>query len=188
MKIPASVVLLPALALFAIAEAVVYVRSPLPREWRLRRAILHLAAAGYAAWILSMTVFPVALGMPDDPFRRPLMLVPFGDIRAYLASGNVDLIVHDVLGNVLVFAPCGMLLPLLWRRLDGWLGVLLGTALFSVAIEVTQYVEGTYRVASVDDVWLNVLGGVLGFTFLLAYRSFRGRHRRTAPLEDGKAA
>jgi hypothetical protein len=71
---------------------------------------------------------------------------------------------YNAKGNVLLFFPLGILLPLVWSRLGFWRGVLVALAL-SVGIEVVQYLSrawGSYRLADVNDVILNVSGAVLG--------------------------
>jgi glycopeptide antibiotics resistance protein len=75
-------------------------------------------------------------------------------------------------GNVLLFFPLGILLPLVWPRIRFWRGVLAAAAL-SAGIEVLQYVSrawGSYRLADVNDVILNVLGAFLGLGFVSLLR------------------
>ncbi len=68
----------------------------------------------------------------------------------------------NLAGNILIFAPFGMLIPLLEKRLNrGWLVILLGLS-FSLLIELAQ----TFliaRVFDVDDLILNASGTLIGF-------------------------
>jgi VanZ family protein len=80
---------------------------------------------------------------------------------------------YNAKGNVLLFFPLGILLPLLWRRLRISTGMLIALAL-SVSIELVQYVSsawGSYRLADVNDVVLNVLGASLGLALVALLRA-----------------
>lgn len=69
----------------------------------------------------------------------------------------------NLAGNILLFVPMGLLFPLCRKKKTGFFLVMiivLGTSLF---IEVMQYFWFLSRSADVDDVILNLLGGVLGY-------------------------
>ena len=85
---------------------------------------------------------------------------------AALPSGSTghSFCVRNARGNLLLFLPLGILLPLVWKRLPFWGGVRIAIAL-SVSIETLQYLSRTWgvnRTADVNDVVLNVLGACLG--------------------------
>jgi glycopeptide antibiotics resistance protein len=86
--------------------------------------------------------------------------------------------VRNAAGNVMLFFPLGILIPLLWRRLRFWQGIQIAIAL-SVTIELVQYLSrawGSYRSADVNDVVLNGLGACLGLVIVSLLRL-----RRSAP-------
>jgi hypothetical protein len=91
----------------------------------------------------------------------------------------------QVMGNVVLLAPLGLLLPVRFTRLASVPSVLMVAALCSASIETVQYVLPLDRVASIDDVLLNTAGAGLG---ALASRpwwrpgrtSGRGSHAATA--------
>ncbi len=69
--------------------------------------------------------------------------------------------VEFALGNTLLFLPLGLSVQLRFRGLS--LGrIALGAAALSALIEAWQWVFGTGRVASTDDIIFNTLGAVLG--------------------------
>ncbi|WP_344932859.1 VanZ family protein [Sphaerisporangium flaviroseum] len=87
-------------------------------------------------------------------------LVPLRDL-AELANGRFGTAFVQVVGNLLVFAALGALLPLrsphftrLWR-------VALLAAALSITVEALQYGLRLGRVSSIDDVLLNTVGAVL---------------------------
>ncbi len=72
--------------------------------------------------------------------------------------------VYNAAGNVLLFFPLGILIPLVWRHLRFRSGILIAIALSST-IELIQYLSsawGSYRLADINDVILNGLGACLG--------------------------
>jgi glycopeptide antibiotics resistance protein len=81
-------------------------------------------------------------------------------------------------GNVALFFPLGILIPLVWPRRRFWSGLLIAMAL-SVGIELVQYLTRPWsnRLADVNDVILNVAGACLG----LAIVSVLGWRPRTRP-------
>lgn len=94
---------------------------------------------------------------------RAVNLVPFrildGDplSRAFLFS--------NLMGNIALFLPLGVYLPLLRRDQRIWTN-LVWVLLISTAAELTQYLFQV-GVTDIDDVILNGLGGLLG---ILLYR------------------
>ena len=178
-----------------LPQAVVYpfaVVAALAVGWRavgrgrpaLARALLVL----YLGWILSMTFFP----LPTDAaiirseaaatgFRANL--VPFHTIVLQAEYESEWQKVRQLGGNVLVFAPFGILLPWAAPGFARLRRLLLAGFALSVAIELGQLAVSaglgyTYRVSDVDDVILNVTGVMLGFA---VYRLATWR-RPAAPL------
>ncbi len=71
----------------------------------------------------------------------------------------------NFLGNILIFIPIGLFMPLLWKKFEnGFLTVFLGfsTSLF---IEISQLFLP--RRTDVDDLWLNTLGTFIGYLLFL---------------------
>jgi glycopeptide antibiotics resistance protein len=99
---------------------------------------------------------------------------------ASLASGSTarSFCVRNARGNLILFVPLGILLPLVWRRLRFWNGLLAALAI-SIGIELAQYLTRPWsnRLADVNDVILNVLGACLGLALVWLLR-LRPRERR----------
>ncbi|HEX8498149.1 MAG TPA: VanZ family protein [Actinomycetales bacterium] len=85
-------------------------------------------------------------------------LVPGAGILVQLGNVNQGLGRANIVGNVALFVPLGLLgAPALgWRSRR----VVAGAGLLSVAIELSQMTTG--RTADIDDVLLNTLGAVIG--------------------------
>jgi glycopeptide antibiotics resistance protein len=110
-------------------------------------------------------------------------LVPFRTIRLFITNfdhgvfrGNA---LMNLVGNVLVFVPAGLFVPVMWRRLGRlWTYVLVMSALI-VAIEVGQLMTRTGSL-DVDDFLLNMAGALVGFA-IFARTPLRRLHPSPAP-------
>ncbi|MCR4436403.1 MAG: VanZ family protein [Clostridiales bacterium] len=96
------------------------------------------------------------------PGSRSYNLVPFATIRKYLyASGNADIALTNLMGNIGAFIPMGFLLPLAFKKFSGFLGTALTILLATAAVETVQYITGV-GIWDVDDIILNMAGGIIG--------------------------
>lgn len=95
--------------------------------------------------------------------------VPFKTIRSYLKhSSGMDHSMVNILGNILMFVPWGLGLPLLWRKFQSVFKLTFASLTFPIFIEFVQLFIG--RSVDIDDVILNFAGGVLGGLIYLVLR------------------
>jgi glycopeptide antibiotics resistance protein len=82
---------------------------------------------------------------------------------------------HNANGNVMLFFPLGILMPLVWKRLRFWSGIQIAIAV-SVSIELVHYLSMAWsnRNADVNDVILDVFGAFLGLAIVFLLRLLRG--------------
>ena len=80
----------------------------------------------------------------------------------------------NFVGNIVMFIPIGVFLPLLWKRFDrAWRTI--GTGfLLSVCIELLQLPQ--MRSSDVDDLWLNTLGASIGY---ILYKKFPNNFKKS---------
>lgn len=119
-------------------------------------------------------------------FPEPrLELVPFVDIMRVLTdetSPGLGAFVN-IAGNLVLLAPLGFLLPLLWSYFCSARRTILFGFGLSLSIELIQRIAG--GVTSVDDLILNTAGAALGFA--LAKLLLRACPH-LAPRRDSRAA
>ena len=84
--------------------------------------------------------------------------IPFKEIMRY--SIGSSMFYKNVLGNMVMFVPFGFFVSY-FLKLEKLYSVTLITLLTSVTIEITQLLIG--RVFDVDDLLLNLIGGIVGF-------------------------
>ena len=157
-----------------------------------RREILLLTAVVYLAGLATLTLAPTHASRARRAQLRAepaagIELVPnlasltCSSERRASVSSNRKFCMDNAAGNVLLFLPLGVLLPLVFRRLRFWQGMVSAIALSS-SIEVAQYftrARGSNRSADVNDVLLNSLGACVGLAivFLMRWRL------RASPLQ-----
>lgn len=74
-------------------------------------------------------------------------------------SNDIDVVAY--LLNVVLFVPLGLLVPIIWEKMNK-LSTLIGTSfLFTFLIEVSQLLNN--RRTDIDDILLNILGAIIGF-------------------------
>lgn len=84
--------------------------------------------------------------------------IPFKEILRYDFGSRLFL--KNVLGNILLFVPYGLFVGI-YINLEKFMPAFMLISLASLAIETTQLVIG--RVFDVDDILLNIVGGLIGF-------------------------
>jgi glycopeptide antibiotics resistance protein len=99
----------------------------------------------------------------DLPYAN---LKPFHTIHVYLFHANhynFDTWFQVFFGNLVLFLPFGILAPLLSRRMLSFLRFLMVLFLVLLGVELTQKFTAT-GAFDVDDIILNLVGGIVGFT------------------------
>ncbi len=137
---------------------------------------IYLCGVGY---LTGPSMYQLLIGRLPEP---RLELVPFADIvnvltdpifgiNGVFASGAAV----NIVGNILMFVPLGILLPVFWTYFRKMRRTVLCGAAVSVSIEFIQLFAG--GVTSVDDVMLNTLGTALGFLLAMVFIRGRGSKR-----------
>lgn len=139
-------------------------------------AVTRVLLAGAVLAVLAVTLTGGAAGTGVN-------LVPGEGIKTALRNANSELGLVNLVGNVVMFVPVGLLLPLATRLRFG--GTVAACAALSILVECVQLTTG--RSLDVDDVLLNTLGGVVGAGLGLAVLALRHLLRRQPPTATAKA-
>jgi glycopeptide antibiotics resistance protein len=120
-------------------------------------AVARMSEAGIVFGTLPWLYLTMRSGQagPDEVYWLPLSDL----IR--LAAGPPGFLVIQVVGNLLVFAAAGFLLPVRFAGFASLPRVVAVAAVGSLGIELTQLFAHNGRVFSVDDIWLNAAGAGL---------------------------
>lgn len=104
-----------------------------------------------------------------EPHHRMLNIRPFRKAYYYIQTSphnryETFQFFSDFLGNILLFIPMAFILSVTFN-IDNKRKILIAVLLISVFVETLQFLLGI-GVADIDDVILNMLGGVIGILFL----------------------
>ena len=166
-------------------RAHVTVRRP-SRWWRLVPLALLIAGGVYLVGA-TLEPDPSAAGVIGDSAGAgaPTVLERIlGVLHSVGVSDSFGFTELEVLANVLVFIPIGLLAALALPRRGWWIAALGGTAL-SVAIEFAQHVAVTTRVPTLNDVIANSAGVLIGVLAAVILRALASTtRRRNQPSES----
>lgn len=161
---------LPAVLLFSL---VLYLPYPVMLWVEKRRLPLVRHASLYllvctAAMVLYATIFWYGFSLDFSVDYHMLNLIPLSWLFEPYTMG-VPRMLEQLALNIVMFVPLGLLLPVAFpslRRFRRTAAVCLASTL---AIETLQYFTG--RSADIDDVLLNLLGGMLGYALFALLRA-----------------
>jgi glycopeptide antibiotics resistance protein len=131
---------------------------------------LRLATATCAALLAAVTLLPIRwdpwrVSYPNEDHKPQLMPLRGSGTNPFQSSHPIHMLGEQV-GNIVLFLPFGLLLPLLWPQLNRlWRVMALGAGA-SVGIELAQIAMAGIHRADVNDVILNTLGAGLGWLIL----------------------
>jgi glycopeptide antibiotics resistance protein len=140
------------------------------------RELILLVFISYSICVLIITLYPLPMTRVKIAGARGVNFVPvintieefsysFAKGRAFMRTHSLE----NIIGNVILLVPLGILLPLLSTRFNSFKKIFIAALLFSLSIEVIQLVSrsfGIYRSADVDDVILNITGALVGLFIL----------------------
>jgi glycopeptide antibiotics resistance protein len=152
-----------------------------------KRRLLIAIFLVYLGIVAALTVIPTHALRVRRIRSDHVNIIPLSySFRCFLQDPNqhpriVLFCLRNTIGNLLLFIPLGILLPLVSDRFRSLARMLPAALCLSVTIETIQFLSqfvGSPRSVDIDDVLLNTLGACLGF---LIYRFSRNQSRQTNP-------
>lgn len=122
-------------------------------------------------------------------FSMNTNFIPFESIYNYISNYdhfNFNIILHNTIGNILIFIPLGVFFSLLLSKEETLSKAIFFFLSCSFSIEVLQY---TLRVGQfdIDDVILNTVGGIAGYCIVkLTKQGLTFSRRNVSKIEFGK--
>jgi len=128
----------------------------------------------YIGLLATLTLAPPPMSMSNGSYGTRLIPLIYS-ARCFVPNpgqpSTSEFCVRTIFGNIAIFIPLGLMLPLLSRSLLSIRKVLNVAVVASVSIEILQFAGrwfGSYRWSDVDDVIFNVTGAALGYGLLMA--------------------
>ena len=160
-------------AVWLLVRIAVWIKQ---REIDLKREAMLLLMYINLAVIIRFVFYPMELKdghiMPliFDPaavFPLNVRFIPF--VNMFSGYDSQKKMLLNIIGNIAMLIPSGIVLPVLYKKLDRFWKVVLAGFMLSLCIELLQ-LPFYERVSDVDDLILNTLGVALGYGI---YRLFR---------------
>ena len=110
---------------------------------------------------------------PDDhfiPFHNSYKMIRRAKVWGYKKEYVYPALIN-ILGNIALFVPWGLLSPLAIKKVNTLKRVALTAALISFSAEVTQYLF-SIGIFDTDDIIYNTFGACIGFCFLFVVSGF----------------
>ena len=164
-------------AIYLLVRAAVSIRNK-KIDWKRER--LHILMYINLLVIIYFTFSPLLLDL-DEIFNCRINLIPFVYLLDYDVRAHM---IYNVLGNIMMFVPTGIVLPVLYKRLDNFFKVTGTGLLISLVIEILQ-LPFADRTSDVDDLILNTLGVVIGYVLFVIVRYAKKPGKRKASLSEG---
>ena len=175
-----SAVVLPAWFVIRIAAHVL--RKRRNARTSIRSEIIYTSLVVYLILVAGITVVPIPMSSSIHPRSDYVNLVPGVNSLECLSTAaagkpsRMTFCLENIVGNLALFLPLGVLLPLASVALRSLKRILIIAICFSLSIEIIQFLSrfvGSYRTVDADDVLFNVLGAGVGFgIWYLSLRSF----------------
>ena len=133
----------------------------------------------YLLLVVSLTIFPIPLLEAIGPrssvqyILSHVNLIPFnfGD----LFESNRNIIFQQIFGNILLTMPFGFGIPFLARierKNFLWLAIEVGVAIETAQLGFSLLAGGVYRSVDINDVLLNAVGALLGYSLFQMFAWF----------------
>ena len=137
----------------------------------------------YIVFLAAITIVPLPMSRFRTPSSEDINLIPVLNLARCLVQKPAGIpegrkfCLENILGNIVLFFPLGIMLPLVHDKFSSIWKVLILAMLVSSGIELLQLVSrgfGSYRSVDIDDVLLNTFGacvGCVGFAIVRRYAS-----------------
>lgn len=133
------------------------------KKFLLHKELIYLISIIYILCLFHVVTF-------QDVNYGASNFIPFKEIFRY--SFGSHKFIKNILGNIMLFIPYGFLASyLLKNKKLGVISVL--TIIASLTIETVQYYIG--RVFDIDDIILNLIGGIIGFLIYIGIDAIRNK-------------
>ena len=132
-----------------------------------KQFVFHEEASKLIFVIYVLLLFELLTGT-ENSTGSGVNLIPFSEIFRYKLGSSM--FIYNVLGNILLFLPYGYFVSKYANVKNIW-QILLVSLITSFTIELLQLQLG--RTFDVDDILLNVTGGILGYFIYISFNAIK---------------
>jgi len=153
------------------------IRGPILLKNKYRGNIIRLLIESvfvvYLTVLISVAFFPIPYQEASDPLLKGMQetnnFIPFNSIIGTVTTAvDVFVVLKQIMGNLIMLLPFGVLLPMVWRKQSSGVKMLCTGLVTSLLIEIlqlliSQIIGFQYRSFDIDDLMLNTLGFFIGY-------------------------
>ena len=163
------------------------------KKFNLKQELLLLLMYINLAVIVRMVFYPYEklnghiqplLFDPENVFPFRVNFIPFIHILEYDSMHDTLL---NIIGNVGMFVPSGIVLPVIYKKLNSFAKVVTVGAIISLTVEILQ-LPFSERASDVDDIILNTLGCAVGYIIYAAVKLLIRTSRNSIGHHKNKGA
>lgn len=126
------------------------------------KVVLHNEILNLLFIIYVLLLFELLTGT-ENSLGSGINYIPFKEIMRYKFGSKM--FIYNVLGNILIFVPFGYFISRYIKPKKVW-SIIIDALITSVTVETVQLKIG--RSFDIDDVMLNIVGGVVGYFVYIA--------------------
>lgn len=151
----------------------IFIMVTVRKKFSLLKHVLWFLFFSYITIVIAVTLFPLPYNSEFIKMNKELNylhnnFIPFKGIYTLAQSGNLILIIRNILGNILLTMPSGGLIPFLSTKVTNIKNIIFIGIGFSLSIEISQFIlllflGYTYKVTDIDDLNLNTIGAIIGY-------------------------
>lgn len=163
-----SLLMIFTLITYSIIRGVLLIKS---KQFFFKKELIYSALVVYTVALVGVTLLPIRIPLGGKVYRMEpfINLIPLNFTQIDVNVSKFILF-KNVFGNLILLAPLGMFLPLIWNeRFRDLKKVLPFGFLVSLIIEIIQYIE-TYegvsmsgRISDINDIIFNTISIFIGY-------------------------
>ncbi len=141
------------------------------------RILFRILFGVYIVLLVYFLFFAEMLGRTNINRTYHYNLILFKEIKRFIIYRRqlgIAAVFSNLAGNILIFTPFGFLLPVMGRKFRSFFQVTLLSLELSFAVECVQLITKTGSF-DVDDLFLNTIGGMLGYAVYAAVQHKRDK-------------
>ncbi|MBD7937292.1 VanZ family protein [Cytobacillus sp. Sa5YUA1] len=157
--------------LFKVSSWLLFSLFALVVSWKLifgrllERVMNYANGYGYNFYFFSREEQMSFFNFNFSEWGMNLNIIPFKTTINYLLNAdlfNLDIIITNTIGNILIFLPLGLLLPVLFKQCRLFSVVTITAITASFSIELLQFFLQVGQF-DIDDIILNTMGAMIGY-------------------------
>lgn len=140
-------------------------------KWNSVKKLGIVLLAMYTAFAVGVLFFPIeVIHFGTNQNYLPINYVPFKSIYQVIRNMSFGTCLKEIFGNIIIFIPLGFLIPIVFEKFRNKKRLFLFVLVASCSVEIMQglidiITKIPNRIVDIDDVLLNVIGGMAGYLF-----------------------